>query len=35
LRADLAERVMQDQVIRPLLQLNFGTLPEPRFVWEE
>ncbi len=35
LRADLAERVMQDQVIRPLLQLNFGTLPEPRFIWED
>ncbi len=34
-RADLAERVMQDQVIRPLLQLNFGTAPEPRFIWEE
>ncbi len=35
LRADLAERVMQDQVIRPLVQLNFGDAPVPRFVWEE
>jgi phage gp29-like protein len=35
LRADLAERVMQDQVIRPLLHLNFGSAPEPRFLWEE
>jgi len=35
LRADLAERVMQDQVIRPLLQLNFGNIPEPRFIWED
>ncbi len=35
LRADLAERVMQDQVIRPLIQLNFGSAPEPRFVWED
>ncbi|MFN4033619.1 MAG: DUF935 family protein [Fimbriimonadales bacterium] len=35
LRADLAERVMQDQVIRPLVQLNFGDAPEPKFVWEE
>ncbi|MCX7925168.1 MAG: DUF935 domain-containing protein [Fimbriimonadales bacterium] len=35
LRADLAERVMQDQVIRPLVQLNFGDAPAPRFVWEE
>lgn len=35
LRADLAERVMQDQVIRPLVQLNFGDVPAPRFVWEE
>ncbi|GBC93606.1 hypothetical protein HRbin15_02106 [bacterium HR15] len=35
LRADLAERVMQHQIIRPLLQLNFGTAPEPRFVWDE
>lgn len=35
LRADLAERVMQDQVIRPLVQLNFGDAPEPKFVWAE
>ncbi len=35
LRADLAERVMQDQIIRPLLWLNFGAVPEPRFVWDE
>lgn len=35
LRADLAERVMQDQVIRPLVQLNFGDAPAPRFVWDE
>lgn len=35
LRADLAERVMQDQVIRPLVRLNFGDAPEPRFVWIE
>lgn len=35
LRADLAERVMHDQVIRPLVQLNFGDAPLPRFVWEE
>ncbi|MCS7300153.1 MAG: DUF935 domain-containing protein [Fimbriimonadales bacterium] len=35
LRADLAERVMQDQVIRPLVQLNFGDAPLPRFVWNE
>ncbi|MDM7461343.1 MAG: DUF935 family protein [bacterium] len=35
LRADLAERVMQDQLIRPLVQLNFGDAPEPKFVWEE
>jgi len=26
---------MQHQVIRPLLQLNFGNAPEPRFVWDE
>ncbi|MDW8052209.1 MAG: DUF935 family protein [Armatimonadota bacterium] len=35
LREDLAERVMQDQVIRPLVHLNFGEAPIPRFVWEE
>ncbi len=35
IRADLAERVMQDQVIRPLVRLNLGNAPEPRFVWEE
>ena len=35
LRAELAERVMHDQVIRPLVQLNFGDAPSPRFVWEE
>jgi hypothetical protein len=26
---------MHDQVIRPLVQLNFGDAPPPRFVWEE
>lgn len=35
LRADLAERVMQDQVIRSLLQLNMPNAPAPRFVWDE
>ncbi len=35
LRADLAERVIQDQVIQPLVRLNFGDAPAPRFVWEE
>ena len=35
IRADLAERVMQDQVIRPLVQMNLGNAPEPRFVWDE
>ncbi|GIV10922.1 MAG: hypothetical protein KatS3mg020_0413 [Fimbriimonadales bacterium] len=35
LRAELAERVMQDQVIRPLVQLNFGNAPEPRLTWAE
>jgi phage gp29-like protein len=35
LRAELAERVMHDQLIRPLVRLNFGDAPVPRFVWEE
>jgi len=35
LRADLAERVMQEQVIRPLIQINMPNAPEPRFVWDE
>ncbi len=35
LRTDLAERVMQEQVIRPLVALNFGSAPEPQFVWDE
>ncbi|GIV05275.1 MAG: hypothetical protein KatS3mg016_0850 [Fimbriimonadales bacterium] len=35
LRADLAERIMQDQLIHPLVRLNFGDAPAPRFVWEE
>jgi len=35
LRSDLAERVMMDQVIRPLVRLNFGDVPAPLFVWQE
>ena len=35
LRAELAERVMYDQLICPLVRLNFGDAPVPRFVWEE
>jgi hypothetical protein len=35
LQAELAERVMHDQLIRPLVRLNFGDAPVPRFVWEE
>jgi len=35
LRAELAERVMHDQLIRPLVRLNFGDAPVPRFIWEE
>jgi hypothetical protein len=26
---------MHDQLIRPLVRLNFGDAPVPRFVWEE
>jgi len=26
---------MHDQLIRPLVRLNFGDAPTPRFVWEE
>ncbi|MCS7208486.1 MAG: DUF935 domain-containing protein [Fimbriimonadales bacterium] len=35
LRADLAERIMHDQLIRPLVHLNFGNAPLPKFVWNE
>lgn len=35
LRAELAERVMNDQIIKPLVQLNFGDTPAPRFEWIE
>lgn len=35
LRSDLAERVMMDQIIRPLVALNFGDVSAPVFVWQE
>lgn len=35
LRYDLAERVLMDQIIRPLVALNFGDVPAPVFVWQE
>jgi len=35
LRQDIAERVMNEQVIRPLIDLNFGPGGYPRFVFEE
>jgi phage gp29-like protein len=34
LRKDLADRVMTEQVIRPLVELNFGPGAPPRFVFE-
>ncbi len=34
LRRELADRVMTEQVIRPLIELNFGNVPIPRFEFE-
>lgn len=34
LRRDLADRVMGEQVLRPLIELNFGPGPAPRFAFE-
>lgn len=34
LRRDLADRVMMEQVIRPLVEANFGPGPMPRFEFE-
>ncbi len=34
IRKDLADRVMTEQVIRPLIELNFGSRKIPRFVFE-
>ncbi len=34
IRNDLADRVMTEQVIRPLVELNFGPGPVPRFEFE-
>lgn len=33
-RAELADRVMTEQVIRPLVELNFGPGQIPRFEFE-
>lgn len=35
LRGELADLVMTEQIIRPLVQLNFGEVEIPRFVFEE
>ena len=34
LRKQLADEVMTEQVIRPLVQLNLGDAPIPKFVFE-
>ncbi len=34
IRKDLADRVMTEQVIRPLIEMNFGPKPIPRFTFE-
>jgi phage gp29-like protein len=35
LRRELADTVMTEQIIRPLIELNFGPGPIPRFEFEE
>ena len=35
LRNDLADVVMTEQVIRPLIELNFGPGPIPRFEFDQ
>jgi phage gp29-like protein len=35
LRQDVAERVMNEQIIRPVIDMNFGGGAYPRFVFEE
>lgn len=34
IRKELADVVMTEQVIRPIVELNFGPVPPPRFVFE-
>lgn len=35
LRSELADQVMTEQVIRPLVEMNFGPGPIPRFVFDQ
>jgi len=35
LRRDLAEQVMEEQLFRRLVELNFAEAKVPRFVWLE
>lgn len=34
-RRELADIVMTEQIIRPMIEMNFGKRPIPRFVFEK